>query len=80
VDTLAEGARVTLTRTMPDRRTYRITGVLTDIVRDDDDRLRGGRITGHDVAGNPDDSYFALDAEQMLQLYGVVQTLEHAQP
>ena len=61
---------VTLTRTLPTGRTVTHTGTLTDLF------IKDGRLMGGQIGG----SYWDLDAEQMLRLYGVVQTLTVVEP
>lgn len=61
--------RVTLTRTLPDGRTVTHKGMLTDPL------IKDGRLVGGQIG----DSYWDLDADQMLRLYGVTQTLTVAQ-
>jgi hypothetical protein len=57
--------RVTLARALPDGRTVTHTGMLTDPL------IKDGRLVGGQIGG----SYWDLDADQMLRLYGVTQTL-----
>jgi len=68
-DTPKNRDTVTLTRTLPTGRTHTTTGILTDTL------IQDGRLVGGQIQG----SYWDLDADQMLRLYGVVQTLTVAE-
>jgi len=72
-----QGDRVTLTRRSRGGRVFTLTGTLTSVSYVDGE-LSSGAIHGR-AAGKPEHSHFDLAGGRMLRLYGVTQTLTHAE-
>lgn len=77
MNTIQAGDRVTVTRHLPDGRTARWTGTTSELLHENG-AVTGFRLNGTGPDGWSCDTYLDANAEQMLRLYGVRQTIEPA--
>ena len=69
------GDRVTVTRHLPDGRTVRWNGITSQLLHEHG-AVTGFRLDGTGPDGNSCATYLDADAERLLRLYGVKQTVQ----